>query len=182
VEAIRLHEWGSSGCAKGDYRFGSDARYPQQSTLTTPTGSSLGGFGKSAGTVIGMHQMLPRRTLVRLVSYACYSVFMPLTVSTVNSQPASRTPGSGCEVQESAQCYWATLWAVYTNDSAVWKRHSPRPVRGKLYSFPQLPGRDSVQPDHATNAVSSGGRCYVLQSEPLLLRCAHSGPAASEFW
>jgi len=114
-----------SGCAKGDYRSGSDATVStNSSTLTTPTGNfTSADVGKrgvavdwSAPNFTGGTCSVPGQSS----GYGCYAgVSCPFTVSTVNSSTSINvTLGSGCGgsgigFNSSANAYWA----VYTNDT-----------------------------------------------------------------
>ena len=110
-----------SGCAKGDYRFGSDARVSSNSyTLSTVSGSFT-------AADVGKHGVAVDWTAGNTTSgcwsgYACFAgVSCSFTVNSVNSSTSiTVTPVSGCGASGIGfNANSAGYWAVYTDDTAA---------------------------------------------------------------
>ena len=110
-----------SGCARGDYRFGSDATVSSNSyTLTTPSGSFVAAdVGKRGVTV---DWTAGNTTSGCWSGYGCFAgVSCSFAVKSVNSSTSiTITPVSGCGASGIGyNASGAGYWAVYTDDATA---------------------------------------------------------------
>jgi hypothetical protein len=112
-----------SGCAKGDYRSGSDATVSTaSSTLTTPTGAFTSADVGKYGVAVQWNGASPYTCTSNYAGWGCWNgVSCEFTVASVNSSSSINvTRGSGCGssgigFSASANAYWA----LYTDDSTA---------------------------------------------------------------
>ena len=116
-----------SGCAKGDYRSGSDATVStSSSTLTTPTGAftsaDVGKHGVTVDWAGGVPISHNSTTCTAQAGWGCWNgVSCEFTVASVNSSSSINvTRGSGCGSSGIGFTASATAyWALYTDDSTA---------------------------------------------------------------
>jgi hypothetical protein len=159
-----------SGCAKGDYRSGSNATVStSSSTLTTPTGSfTSADIGKRGVAVDWNATNVAGCSSGYGPGYACYTgVSCPFTVSAVNSSASiTVSPGSGCG--SSGIGFNANgngYWAVYTDDSSALSNalsaatgagrslFVPANYKGGILNGPSMPANANLQ-------CAAGGTFY----------------------
>jgi putative Ig domain-containing protein len=117
-----------SGCAKGDYRSGSDATVSSSNfTLNAPSGRFAARDVRKRGVAVDWHSANVRgssdgKYCARWSGYGCYvGTSCEFTVSAVNSStsitvsPVAGCGGSGIIKSNGGPSTW--YWAVYTDDS-----------------------------------------------------------------